>query len=79
MTEQQQVMEMKIVFKGGTERKYYVAASDDITDDSLRGSIAGMIKMLHEDDYPLITDKDGKVFCIPNLSEIIAIEARKYQ
>ena len=74
------VVELKFLFKDGTERKFKVAASSEITDDSLRGVVAGIVKMFVEDnDYPVMTDIDGRVFALPSLESMMLIEAREIQ
>jgi hypothetical protein len=74
-------IEIKFTFKGGVEKKYRVPVDEGtaVTDENLRGVIAGIVKMLHDSDYPVMTDVEGRVFSIPNLSEIIAIEAKEFK
>ena len=77
---EQEYLELKFTFKGGVDKKYRIKADPGVPvdDAGLRGVIAGIVSMLHDkEDYPVMTDAEGRVFSIPNLSEIITIEARK--
>lgn len=75
---EQEYFELKITFKGGVEKKYRIQSSGPVDVPGLTGSIAGIVKMLMEgEDYPIITDAEGRLFALTNLSEILVIEARK--
>jgi hypothetical protein len=70
-------IEIRFTFKGGVEKKYIIAATDAINDDTMTGLIAGIVKLFKDDDYPILTDITGKVFCLPSFDEIINIEVKE--
>lgn len=71
------IIQLTFVFKNGHERKYKVRADSEITDISMRASVGEIIQLLMKNDYPIITDWKGKIFCLPNMAEIIAIDCEK--
>lgn len=71
-------VELKFILDGGIERKYKLPATSEINDETMRGIIAGLIKLYVDDeDYPVLTDMDGRVFSVPSLSKVLAIEVRE--
>jgi hypothetical protein len=70
-------VELTFVFKNGHERKYRVLADAEVTDASMRATIGGIMQLLAGKDYPILTDWKGRVFCLPNQEEIIAIDCEK--
>jgi hypothetical protein len=75
---EQKYLKLNFVWHGGYERSYIVPVIDEITNKSLTASIAGIMQLFKGNDCPLLTDKDGKVFCIPQPDQLIAIEAEEY-
>ena len=70
-------IELKFVFKQGHSIKYKVWPDSEVNDKSMRGAVGGIMQLLMSGDYPVLTDVDGVVFCLPNKEEIVAIECKK--
>lgn len=68
---------MRFTFRSGAEKKYTVPSEGPVSEESLRASVAGIINLMKDEDYPILTDTVGRVFCLPNMVELIAIEAKE--
>ena len=71
------MIELKVTFKGGLEKKWVLPADREVNDTNMRGVIGATIKMMQDQDFPVVTDVDGRIFCLPNLPEIITLEIKE--
>ena len=72
-------IELRFLFRGGTERKYTMPAEGEVNEDSLKATVANIINLMKDDDYPIMMDHSGRVLALPNLSELLVIEAKGTQ
>jgi len=70
------LVELKFLFRNGTERKYRIVPDVEPTDVTLRNSLGAIMTLFRENDFPLLTDEKGTVFMLPNASEILLVDAR---
>lgn len=76
---EQKHIKITFVWHGGQERSYIVPVIDKVTNQSLSASVAGIMQLFKNNDCPLLTDHKGRVFCIPQPDQLIAIEAEEHQ
>ena len=70
-------IELTFVFKNGHERKYRVQAEGEVNDASMRATVGSLLQLFAENDFPILTDWKGRVFCLPSRDEIITIDCEK--
>ena len=69
---------VKLIFRwtDGQHRSYVVIPDSEPTADSLKATVAAILELFSRGDNLLMTDRDGKAFCVMPLN-LIAIEAEK--
>ena len=70
------IVELRILFKGNVEKKYRLIPDNVVNDSTLRNTLGGILALYANGDFPILTDEKGLVFCLPNASEIVTMEAR---
>ena len=69
---------VKLTFKWavGHSLSYIVPADSEPTPESLKATIAAVLELFQSEDSLLMTDRDGRAFCVLPVN-VISIEAEK--